>query len=112
MPMIASRDIGAVAAHELRFPSVKSEIVDLHGPAYSVRQVAEKLGNQLGKKLQIVDVPPAGQVPAMLEAGMSQELAEVFAEMNAGFASGKIKPCGDRMKMGRTTLDTVMAAAK
>jgi uncharacterized protein YbjT (DUF2867 family) len=109
MPMIATQDIGGLAAHELRFPSGKSDVVDLHGPAYSLRQVAEQLGKKLGKTLKIVDVPPSAQVGALVQAGFSQELAEIYAEMNAGFASGKIKPVGDRFKTGRTTLDTVIA---
>jgi uncharacterized protein YbjT (DUF2867 family) len=108
IPMIATRDIGLLAAHELMMPSPRSEVVDLHGPSYSVRQVAELLGAALGKKLQVVDVPPQGQVGAMVQAGFSQELAEIFAEMNAGFASGRIRPVGDRMKMGRTGLDAVI----
>ncbi|MBS2033265.1 MAG: NmrA family NAD(P)-binding protein [Deltaproteobacteria bacterium] len=110
MPMIATRDIGTVAAYELMFPSAKSEIVDLHGPAYSVRQGAEKLGAALGKKLQVVDIPAAGHVKAMTDAGMPQEIAEAFAEMYAGFASGKIVPKGDRLKTGSTTIDTVIKA--
>jgi len=108
-PMINTRDIGLLAAHELMFASGKSEVVDLLGPSYSIRQVAEKLGAKLGKKLQVVDVPPEGHVPAMVQAGFSQELAEIFAEMNAGFASGKIKPVGDRMKLGHTPIDAVIA---
>jgi uncharacterized protein YbjT (DUF2867 family) len=108
MPMIATRDIGLLAAHELLFPSAKSDIIDLQGPAYSIRQVAEKLGAAIGKKLQVVDVPPAAQAGAMVQAGFSQELAEIFAEMNAGFASGKVRPVGDRLKLGRTTLDSVI----
>ena len=108
MPMVATRDIGTVAAFQLMFPPAKSEVVDLHGPAYSIRQVAEQLGTQLGKKLNIVDVPPAGQVAAMVQGGLSQEWAEAMAEMNAGFATGKIKPVGDRLVQGRTTLDTVI----
>jgi hypothetical protein len=44
----------------------------------------------------------------MVQAGFSQELAEIFAEMNAGFASGKVRPVGDRLKLGRTTLDSVI----
>ncbi len=108
IPMIATRDIGLLAAHELMMPSQRSEVVDLHGPSYSIRQVAELLGAALGKKLTVVDVPPQGQVGAMVQAGFSQELAEILAEMNAGFASGRIKPVGDRMKTGRTTLDTVI----
>ena len=75
MPMIATKDIGTVAAYELMFPSAKSEIVDLQGPSYSTRQGAELLGAALGKKLQIVDVPAAGHVKAMTDAGLPQEIA-------------------------------------
>lgn len=110
MPMVATRDIALLVAHELMFPSAKSDVVDLVGPSYSIRQVAEKLGKKLGKTLTIVDVPPAGQVAAMTQGGMSEELAGIFAEMNAGFASGNIQPKGDRLKFGRTSIDTVIAA--
>src|SRR5262249_13999962 len=102
------RDIGLLAAHELLFPSVKSEVVDLHGPAISIRQVAELLGSALGKKLQVVDIPPEGWVAGYKQGGMSQELAEIMAEMNAGFAAGRMVPVGDRAKLGRTTMETVI----
>ena len=41
---------------------------------------------------------------------MSQSLAELFAEMYAGFAAGQIVPKGDRMAQGKTTLDEVIKA--
>ncbi len=107
-PMIATRDIGALAADCLLSPSAKSEVIDLIGPAYSPRQVAQKLGAALGKSLDIVDIPQAGWVPALQQAGMPQSLAEIFAEMYAGFASGKIVPKGDRVVQGQTTLDEVI----
>ena len=110
MPMIATRDIGALAAQLLVSPSGKSEIVDLLGPAYSIRQVAEKLGAALGKPLQIVDIPQAGWVPALMQGGMSQAVAEILAEMYSGFASGAIVPKGDRTEHGHTTLDEVIKA--
>jgi uncharacterized protein YbjT (DUF2867 family) len=110
MPQIATKDIGALAAEMLLSPPAKSEIVDLHGPAYSTRQVAEKLGEALGKKLNVVDVPAAGHVAALRQAGMSQQLSELFAEMYAGFASGAITPKGDRLVQGKTTLDEVIKA--
>lgn len=109
-PMIATKDIGTLAAESLLSPSAKSEVVDLHGPAYSTRQVAEKLGAALGKTLQIVDIPQAAWVSTLQQAGMSQEIAEVYAEMYAGFASGKIVPKGDRMVQGHTALDEVIKA--
>ncbi len=106
--MIATRDIGMLAAHQLLDPSSKSEIIDLIGPAYSARQVAEKLGKLLGKQLQIVDVPQANWVGAMTQAGMPKVFAEVFAEMYAGFGSGKIVPKGDRLVQGKTELDETL----
>ena len=111
MPMIATRDIGALAAQSLLKPPAKSEIVDLHGPSYSNRQVAEKLGRALGKQLQVVDVPPAQHVPALMQAGFSKELAETFAEMYAGFASGGLAPRGDRLVQGKTELDETIRTA-
>ena len=108
MPMIATKDIGALAADLLLSPPEKSEIVDLHGPAYSIRQVAEKLGAALGKELKIVDIPAAGWADAMVQGGMPKHVAEVFAEMYGGFASGNIGPKGDRLVQGNTTLDEVI----
>jgi uncharacterized protein YbjT (DUF2867 family) len=108
MPMLASRDIGLLVAHELLFASPKSDIVDVVGPLYTLRQASEILGPALGKKLQVVDVPPANQVAEMTKAGMTKEMSEAFAEMNAGFASGAIQPHGDRMKTGRTPLEVTI----
>jgi uncharacterized protein YbjT (DUF2867 family) len=107
--MIATRDIGALAA-QLLGEGAKSEVVDLHGPAYSVKQVVEKLGRALGKQLQIVDIPQAGWVAAMQQAGFSQHVGEVFAEMYEGFASGRITPKGDRMVHGKTEIDETIKA--
>lgn len=109
-PMIATKDIGALAAKELMALNTKSENVDLHGPAYSIRQVAEKLGARLGKKLNVVEIPAAGHVDAMMKAGFSKHIAEVYAEMYQGFNTGKIMPRGDRMVQGTTTIDETFAA--
>lgn len=108
MPMIATKDIGQLAADTLLAPPAQSETVDLHGPAYSIREVAQKLGAALGKELQVVDVPAAGHVDALMQGGFSKQVAEIFAEMYAGFGSGAIRPCGDRMVQGKTTLDEVL----
>jgi uncharacterized protein YbjT (DUF2867 family) len=104
-PMIATRDIGQLAAKEMLATPSKSETVDLHGPSYSHRQAAEKVGKALGKTLNVVEVPQEGWVPTMLQLGMSQNTAETFAEMYGGFRSGKIVPKGDRMEHGKTEVD-------
>jgi uncharacterized protein YbjT (DUF2867 family) len=108
MPMIATRDIGVLAAQSLIERPMRSEAVDLHGPAYSQRQLAEKLGAALGKKLEIVNVPEAQWLPALTQAGMPPQVATVFAEMYHAFATGIIKPCGDRAVQGKTQIDEVV----
>jgi len=108
MPQIATHDIGMLVASSLLDPSAKSEVVDLHGPAYSNRQVAEKLGTRLGKTLKIVDIAPADYVATLLQAGMPPEWANAYAEMYNGFGSGKLRPIGDRLVEGKTTLDATL----
>ena len=106
--MIATHDIAMLAAQLLLAKPQKNEIVDLHGPAYTIRQVAEKLGSALGKPLCVIDIPAAGWVEAMKKGGLPEQVALVYAEMYAGFASGVIKPKGDRLVQGKTELDKVI----
>jgi uncharacterized protein YbjT (DUF2867 family) len=110
IPMVATKDIAALAAAELVNGSGKSEVVDLVGPSYSYAQVADLLGKALGKELQVVNIPQPGWVPALVQAGFSQQIAELFAEMYAGFASGKVQPHGDRVVHGTTPLEATIAA--
>jgi uncharacterized protein YbjT (DUF2867 family) len=110
VPMIATRDIGALAAESLLAPPAKSEVVDLQGPPYTIRQVAEKLGAALGKTLQVVDIPAAGHVEAMTKGGVPKHVAESLAEMYAAFATGTIQPRGDRQVEGKTPIDDVIKA--
>jgi uncharacterized protein YbjT (DUF2867 family) len=104
-PQIATRDIAKVAAQSLLSPPAKTEVVDLEGPPYSTRQVAEKLGQALGKNLGIVDIPRDQWVPALMQAGLSSDLAPIMAEMYDAFAKRLLKPKGDRMVKGTTPLD-------
>jgi uncharacterized protein YbjT (DUF2867 family) len=108
-PMIAARDAGGFAADTLGHRPAAHEVVDLLGPAYSVRDVATRLGQALGRTLQIVDIPPEGHVTALTGAGLPQQLAEAVAEMFAAFSAGLIVPQGDRREMGTTTIDEVIA---
>ena len=108
-PMIATRDIGRLAASALVSPPPTSEVVDLFGPTYSVRQVAEYLGAALGKTLEIVNIPPEGHVTALMKAGVPQQIAEAVAEMFAAFSAGLLVPRGDRSLSGGTTIDLVIA---
>jgi uncharacterized protein YbjT (DUF2867 family) len=105
MPMVATRDIGELAAKCLLQPAAKSEIVDLQGPAYTMRQIATKLSAALGKELHVVEIPQAGWRDALKQAGMPDHVVAPYLEMYAGFGTGAIKPAGDRLVQGTTTID-------
>jgi len=107
-PQVATQDIGHLVAKLLKTPPAKSEIIDFIGPSYSPRQLAEKVGKLLGKTLPIVDIPPAGHVAALTQAGLTQSLAEAFAEMYAGFAAGILVPKGDRQIQATTPIDAIL----
>jgi uncharacterized protein YbjT (DUF2867 family) len=109
-PQVATQDVGHAAAKLLRSPPSRSEVVDLVGPAYSSRQLAEKIGKLLGKTLNIVDIPAAGHVAALQQAGIPADVAAAFAEMYAGFIAGLLVPKGDRTIQVTTPIDEILPA--
>ncbi len=108
VPQIATRDIGHVAAELMRAGATKHEIIDLHGPAYSSRDAAEKVGRALGRKLQVIDVPASAHIETLEMAGVPKPIAAQFAEMYDGAARGLLTPAGDRFVRGETTLDETL----
>jgi uncharacterized protein YbjT (DUF2867 family) len=105
IPMIATEDIGRLAADLLQSSPAASEAVDLVGPAYSARQLSDKLSAALRKPLRIVDIPPAGHIEAMTQAGVPLPFAKVYAEMYGALGSGLIAFRGDRTVNGTTPID-------
>jgi uncharacterized protein YbjT (DUF2867 family) len=111
LPMVATRDVGRLAAKLLAHPPAKAEIIDLLGPSYSARQLAAALGRALGKPLHVVELPPPAHVDTLMKFGASRSAAEALAEMFACVASGRITPHGDRTERGTTEIDDVIASA-
>lgn len=109
LPMIATRDVGAIAARALLSPPARSETIDLLGPAYAPREIAERLGAAIGRTLQVMDIPPADRIPTLVRAGVPPQLAAAVAEMMDAVAAGRIAPAGDRCLAGTTTIDEVIA---
>jgi uncharacterized protein YbjT (DUF2867 family) len=110
LPTVATRDIGALAARLLVDPPARSEVIDLVGPSYSARDMAERLGRAIGKNVLVVDIPPAAHVEALTtKAGLPRPFAEALAEMFACLAAGRVRPQGDRVVSGTTTLEQVVA---
>jgi uncharacterized protein YbjT (DUF2867 family) len=107
--MVATRDVGAVAARLLTERGV-NDVVDVLGPWYSPRQVAEALGHVVGRTLEIVDIPAAAHVDALCQAGLPKPFAEVVAELQLAIAARRIDPVGDRRELCTTTLEETLAA--
>lgn len=108
-PTVATRDAGRLAARLLVEPPAKSEIIDLVGPAYSARDMAQRLGDAIGKSVRVADIPAAEHVEVLTQkGGLPKPFAEALAEMFACFASGRVSPQGDRVERGATTLEEVL----
>jgi uncharacterized protein YbjT (DUF2867 family) len=108
IPMVATRDVGAVVAQTLLDPPPASQVIDLDGPAYTERQVAERLADALGRPLEVVNVPRPGWVAALREAGLPPEAAELIAELYDADQRGILRPVGDRQVTGRTEIDETL----
>ncbi|TDE14937.1 NAD(P)H-binding protein [Jiangella asiatica] len=107
-PLIATRDVGAVAAQSLLAPPSASEVVDLDGPHYTERQVAEKLGALLGTELRVVTIPRLGWISALTDAGLPAPLAAEIAELHLAGERGLLRPRGDRTRRCTTEIDQTL----
>lgn len=108
-PMVATRDLGVVAAQALLSPPAGSEVVDIIGPAYSERDVATALGDALGRELNVTTIPEDGWAGALVEAGFRPHIAESLAELYRADEGGLLAPRGDRRIQAAATLETTIA---
>lgn len=107
-PMIATRDIGTIVADHLRAPRSASEVVDLEGPEYTEREVAELLSAVLGKPLQVVTIPRPGWVDAMVEAGLQTPFAHELAALYDAGERGLLQARGDRQRPCTTPIEETL----
>lgn len=107
-PMVATRDVGAAVAQSLLTPPADSEIVDLDGPRYTERQVAQKLGALLGTDLRVVTVPRPGWIAALTDAGLPAAVAAELAELYDAGERGLLEPRGDRTQYCSTPIDETL----
>lgn len=108
VPMVATRDIGALAARELLVRPAAGEVIDLEGPEYTEQQVADHLAAVLGRPLGVVTIPQAGWVGALTEAGVPESLARELAQMYDAGWRGVLRPCGDRLHRGTTPIEETL----
>lgn len=104
-PHVATQDVGRFIAAALRSPPASSEAIDVLGPSYSHREVADHLARALRKSLQVAQVPRERWVFTLAQARMSEAVATLFVEMYDALSSGLLTPRGDRSLLGDTQIE-------
>lgn len=110
IPMVATADIGTLAAQAMLGYKSRHRIIELAGPKdYSPNEVAEVLAQLTGKAVQVIEVPEPGMVPGLLQAGLTQNMAELMAELNVAINRGHAsqEPGTERVH-GTTPLEHVL----
>jgi len=105
LPMIATRDIGAAAAELLERRDFQGkqrrELLGARDVSYA--QVAKVVGAAIGKPdLTYLQAPAAQIKPALMQMGMSANMADLLLEMSEGLNSGHIRPLEPRSAQNTT----------
>lgn len=111
LAMIATEDIGRIAASSLREAAPGKRVVALCGPReYSPHDVARALSGLLGRELSLAYVPNEAIVPTLTGAGLSANMAELYREMYDGIARGLVvqEDAGEQTVRGSTPLEVVL----
>jgi NAD(P)H dehydrogenase (quinone) len=90
VPMIATGDIGTVAARLLARGPHGPSVVELAERAYSSNDVARVMSAITGRSVEAVAIPQEQRSDAYRSWGLSQSGAELMADMIDGFNSGWI----------------------
>lgn len=107
--MVATVDIGKLAARLLVEGAETSSDVELWAAQPTMKDVADTLAEILGKPVRLQEAPLDAMVPTFTSFGMKPGLAELYREMTAGIISGAIglQP-GARTERAPTPLKTAL----
>ena len=109
LPMIATRDIGRVAAKLLVEGTKQTQIIELSSGPYSAEDAADALGKITSKRPTVQVAPLDAVVPAFTSFGMPKDLAELYREMLEGITKGHVSYDGaGRKVVGETSLEDVL----
>ncbi|MEL6117758.1 NmrA family NAD(P)-binding protein [Photobacterium sp. SP02] len=113
-PMIATEDIGRIAAEALCENWLGVRVIDLEGPdRYSPNDVAEYVSLKFGKAIQPVSIPESDWVQSIAGQGFSAAAIDGFIEMTQGLNSGHITfqdRSGIERRLGTVKLDAMIDA--
>jgi uncharacterized protein YbjT (DUF2867 family) len=90
IPMIATRDIGRIAAEALLDPSKGVRTLELTGPEeYSPNDLASILSALIGREVRVEQAPLEAARPAFEGLGMPEDVAQGYEELIAAINSGR-----------------------
>jgi uncharacterized protein YbjT (DUF2867 family) len=113
IPMVATQDIGVLAAYSLLFPTTTTRVIELAGPQdYSPSDVAAALATASGKPVGAVIAPVEGMAPMLMQFGMSKEMASEMAGLTVAINADGVSfnQAGSHLVRGTTTLDQVLGS--
>ena len=89
--VVTTTDVGRAAAQALLDGPRGRRVIELSGPVdVTPADVAASLGELLSRTVNVVEAPLDAVVPTFMSFGMSQQMAELYREMYAGFLNGTI----------------------
>jgi len=107
--MIASIDIGKLAAQLLVEGTAKTQVVELGGPPQSMNDAAKALSVITGRAITVHEAPLDAMLPTLTGFGLPQEVAGMYREMTAGLLNGHVAfEGGHRRVQGTTSLEVVL----
>ena len=96
---IARDDLARAAATVLASDRSGKQTYTLSGAkAYTTDEIAQLVSAATGKPLKLVHVPPAGLLQGMMDAGLPEGMAKMFASFDANTALGKLDGNADDFK--------------
>ena len=112
-PMVARRDIGAVAARALLDGPRGTRILELAGPRdVSPTEVAAAVGRLLGRSIAVAEAPLEAVVPTFTSFGISEHVAGLYREMYQAIRTGKLAWEGGAAELvrGTTTVEAALTS--
>jgi uncharacterized protein YbjT (DUF2867 family) len=110
--MVATRDIGEVAADALLSWSQADQWIELSGPQeYSFNDAAAEASAILGRPVKATPLPIDAMAPTMMQFGVSANVAGLYREMTEAFGTGLVRFEGSKRAMrGKVPLGDVLRA--
>ena len=103
LEMIAVADIADLGAQLVLDADVSGRrVVELAGPRLSFDDAADAIGDAIGKSVSHVEVTPGQAIEALMEMGVSRNVAEQYGELDAAIADDRIAYEGSPRR-GKTT---------